>query len=76
MDLGFAHAEQQALSSSARRHRILYHFPSSSLWYLPADTFSSKMSDCCFDINEDELGGRIDSIYKLSSGKHVVRSVL
>jgi len=34
------------------------------------------MSDCCFDINEDELGGRIDSIYKLSSGKRVVRSVL
>ena len=56
LDLGFARAEQQALSSSAWRHRILYHFRGSSLLYLPADALSNKMSDYCFSIDEDELG--------------------
>lgn len=74
MDLGLALAEQQALSSSARRYRILHHFRSSSLLYLPADTLSSKMSDFCFDIDEDELGGLIYSAYK--SGSVIVNARL
>ncbi len=57
LDLGFARAEQQALSSSARRHRILHHFRSSSLLYLPADTLSSNMINAVLALMRMSLAG-------------------
>ena len=57
LDIGLARAEQQALNSSARRYRILHHFRSSSLLYLPADALSSNMIDIVLALMRMSLAG-------------------
>lgn len=57
LDLRFAAQSKQALSSSARRYRILHRFRNSSLLYLSADALSSNMINVVLALMRMSLAG-------------------